>query len=205
MIRMQRADKQGPSFLGYSFTDEMMEDAMENSFKYIDNFDPTITQNPFAYFSKIIYYAFLRRIAIEKKELYIKYKTAINHGIFDAVTSPESTSEFSSFEVFDNLVDYVHEYEKKADAKKLKLSEDKKAKLKPLKKNLETILNGNNHPNAQLYDILLPNNHMVLVSTGESKVFAKAHKINWDTLTSKHKTKGYSLINVKPLEESANV
>jgi len=209
--RMQRSDKQGPAFLNYSFLSEMKSDGIENCFQYIDNFDPEKSKNPFSYFSQIIYYAFLRRIAKEKKELYIKYKTAINHGIFDAVTSPESSSEFSSFEVFDNLVEYVQDYEKKLAIKKTKMQEDKNAKPKILKRNLETITNlnsvpsGNNHSKAQLYDIMLPNNYMVLVSTGESKVFCKAHNINWRVLLKEKKTKGYSLINIKPLEESANV
>lgn len=134
MIRMQRADKTGPSFLGYSFTSEMVMDGIENSIQYLDNFDPDKSKNPFAYFSKIVYYAFLRRIAKEKKQLYIKYKMAINHGIFDAVTSPDSSSEISSFEVFDNLVDYVEEYERKQVSKKIKVDKKK------TKKNLETIM-----------------------------------------------------------------
>lgn len=135
MIRMQRSDKTGPAFLGYSFTSEMVMDGIENSIQYLHNFDPDKSKNPFAYFSKIIYYAFLRRIAKEKKQLYIKYKSAINHGIFDAITSPDSSSEISSFEVFDNLVDYVEEYEKKQNIKKAKAEK----KPKP-KKNLESIL-----------------------------------------------------------------
>lgn len=113
---------------GNSFTNEMISDAVENSIMYFDNFDPDKSKNPFAYFSKIIYYAFLRRIAKEKKQLYIKYKIAINHGIFDAVSSPDSDSDISSFEVFDNLVDYVVEYEKKQAVKKLKVEKKPKKK-----------------------------------------------------------------------------
>lgn len=135
MIRMQRADKAGPAFLGYTFCNEMVSDAVENCIMYLDNFDPDKSDKPFAYFSKIVYYAFLRRIAKEKKQLYIKYKMAINHGIFDAVNSPESGSETSSFEIFDNLVDYVQDYEKKAAVKKAKI--EKKPKKK---KNLEKFI-----------------------------------------------------------------
>ena len=42
--------------------------------QYIDNFDPEKSKNPFAYFTQIIYYAFLRRIQKEKKQLEIKGK-----------------------------------------------------------------------------------------------------------------------------------
>jgi hypothetical protein len=43
--------------------------------QYIHNFNPEKSTNPFAYFTQIIYYAFIRRIQKEKKQLYIKYKT----------------------------------------------------------------------------------------------------------------------------------
>ena len=48
--------------------------AVENCIQYIDNFDPEKSKNPFAYFTQIIYYAFLRRIQKEKKQLEIKGK-----------------------------------------------------------------------------------------------------------------------------------
>ena len=41
----------------------------------MNNFNPEKSKNPFAYFTQIIYYAFVRRIQKEKKQLYIKYKT----------------------------------------------------------------------------------------------------------------------------------
>ena len=52
----------------------MISDGIENCLQYIDNFNPEKSQNPFAYFTQIIYYAFLRRIQKEKKHLYTKYK-----------------------------------------------------------------------------------------------------------------------------------
>ena len=61
-----------PRFMNYSFRDELVSDAIENCFLYFDNFNPDISSNPFAYFTQIIYYAFLRRIAEEKKQTYIK-------------------------------------------------------------------------------------------------------------------------------------
>ena len=45
-----------------------------NFVQYINNFDPEKSSNPFAYFTQIIHYAFLRRIQKEKKQLEIKTK-----------------------------------------------------------------------------------------------------------------------------------
>jgi hypothetical protein len=67
-----------PNFIGYSYRDDMILDGIENCIQYIDNFDPSKSSNPFAYFTQIIYYAFLRRIAKEKKQSYIKGKLIQN-------------------------------------------------------------------------------------------------------------------------------
>lgn len=62
------------NFINYSFRDDMILDAIENCLTYIDNFDPAKSSNPFAYFTQITYYAFIRRIQKEKKNLQTKYK-----------------------------------------------------------------------------------------------------------------------------------
>ena len=71
-----------PNFMNYSFREEMISDGIENSLQYIDNFNPEKSSNPFAYFTQIIYYAFLRRIQKEKKYLYTKYKATEDANIF---------------------------------------------------------------------------------------------------------------------------
>jgi len=63
-----------PNFINYSYREDMILDGVENCIQYIDNFDPSKSNNPFSYFTQIIYYAFLRRIAKEKKQSYIKGK-----------------------------------------------------------------------------------------------------------------------------------
>lgn len=63
-----------PNFINYTYKDDMILDGIENCIQYIDNFDPAKSSNPFAYFTQIIYYAFLRRISKEKKQSYIKNK-----------------------------------------------------------------------------------------------------------------------------------
>lgn len=62
------------NFVNYTFRDEMILDGIENCITYIDNFNPDKSTNPFAYFTQITYYAFLRRIQKEKKQMETKYK-----------------------------------------------------------------------------------------------------------------------------------
>ena len=69
----------------------MICDGIENCLQYIDNFDPSKSTNPFAYFTQIIYYAFLRRIQKEKKQLDIKNKLLEKSG-FDEVFSADSSA-----------------------------------------------------------------------------------------------------------------
>ena len=70
------ADKFGtkPSFGSYSYLEEMKGDGIINCIKYIRNFDPNRTNNPFAYFTQYIKNAFFQRIDLEKTYQYNKYK-----------------------------------------------------------------------------------------------------------------------------------
>ena len=63
-----------PNFINYTYRDEMISDGIENCLQYVHNFNPEKSNNPFAYFTQIIYYAFLRRIQKEKKQLDAKYR-----------------------------------------------------------------------------------------------------------------------------------
>lgn len=62
------------NFIGYSYRDEMISDGIENCLRYLDNFDSVNYKNPFAYFTQICWYAFIRRIGREKKQGAIKTK-----------------------------------------------------------------------------------------------------------------------------------
>jgi DNA-directed RNA polymerase specialized sigma24 family protein len=73
-----------PNFVNYMFREDMISDGIENCVQYIHNFDPEKSKNPFAYFTQIIHYAFLRRIQKEKKQLDIKNKIIEKTG-FDEV------------------------------------------------------------------------------------------------------------------------
>ena len=78
-----------PNFVNYMFRDEMISDGIENCIQYIHNFNPEKSSNPFAYFTQVIYFAFLRRIAKEKKQLEIKTKILERTG-YDHVMYTES-------------------------------------------------------------------------------------------------------------------
>ena len=78
-----------PNFVNYMFREDMICDGIENCLQYIDNFDPEKSTNPFAYFTQIIYYAFLRRIQKEKKQLEIKGKILERSG-YDEVMHTDS-------------------------------------------------------------------------------------------------------------------
>ncbi len=77
-----------PNFINYAFRDDMISDGIENCVQYIKNFDPEKSNNPFAYFTQIIYYAFLRRIQAEKKQVHIKNKTIEKQHYEPYVTLP---------------------------------------------------------------------------------------------------------------------
>ena len=74
-----------PNFINYTYKEEMISDGIENSLQYIDNFDPEKSKNPFAYFTQIIYYAFIRRIAKEKKQQKIKERILLRSNIQDMI------------------------------------------------------------------------------------------------------------------------
>lgn len=62
------------NFINYSYRDDMILDGIENCIQCMNSFDPDKSSNPFSYFTQVIYFAFLRRIAKEKKQSYIKGK-----------------------------------------------------------------------------------------------------------------------------------
>ena len=85
-----------PNFVNYMFRDDMSSDGIENCVQYIHNFDPEKSKNPFAYFTQIIHYAFLRRIQKEKKQLEIKTKIIEKTGYDEVMMVDDSLLSGSS-------------------------------------------------------------------------------------------------------------
>lgn len=115
-----------PNFINYSYKDEMISDGIENCISYIDNFDPNKSDNPFAYFTQIIYFAFLRRILKEKKQIYIKHKTMENSMLLNELVQQGEFDEVQQHGIIDidneNMYDFIKSFEDTINAKKKKRS-----------------------------------------------------------------------------------
>jgi len=113
-----------PNFINYSYREEMVSDGVENCICYIDNFDPVKSDNPFAYFTQIIYYAFLRRILKEKKQTYIKHKTLENSMLLNELFEQGEFSEQeftpTHMDVNDDMYDFIKTFEDNLMSKKKK-------------------------------------------------------------------------------------
>ena len=79
-----------PNFVNYMFKEDMISDGLENCIEYVTNFDPQKSSNPFAYFTQIIYFAFLRRIGKEKKQLEIKNRIIEKSGFAEVMAVDDS-------------------------------------------------------------------------------------------------------------------
>jgi hypothetical protein len=98
------------NFIRYTYREEMVMDAVENCLRAIENYNieaatRTGKPNAFAYFTQISWYAFLRRIAKEKKQQDIKYKYMTTSGV-EAFMSLDMSEEFSKL-VGTNYVDIL--------------------------------------------------------------------------------------------------
>ncbi len=115
-----------PNFINYTYKDEMISDGIENCLLYIDNFDPEKSSNPFAYFTQIIYYAFIRRIQKEKKQSYVKYKSLENQELLDEVMAGPDNSQVKrgvlDF-IHSNMDEFLAEFEETQRKKKEKAKE----------------------------------------------------------------------------------
>ena len=88
-----------PNFVNYMFREDMISDGIENCVQYIKNFNPEKSSNPFAYFTQIIHYAFLRRIQKEKRQMDIKGKLIERSGFEEVMSSDGdvySSSDYNS-------------------------------------------------------------------------------------------------------------
>ena len=107
-----------PNFSGYIFKEDMIGDGIENALDAVLKFDPAKSENPFAYFTQIIWYAFLRKIEKEKKLLLIK-KKYYDHKYVNQELVDYSLSDKTKIAFVDDYVqnDYMDELEKRHDEK----------------------------------------------------------------------------------------
>jgi len=85
-----------PNFINYTYRDDMISDGIENCLQYLNNFNPDTSNNPFAYFTQIIYYAFIRRIQKEKKQTTIKQRMIQEANYDDLALQPGEDRDFKN-------------------------------------------------------------------------------------------------------------
>ena len=136
------------NFIRYTYREEMVMDGVENCLKAIENYNieaatRTGKPNAFAYFTQIVWYAFLRRIAKEKKQQDIKLKYLTKSGIENFVSNEHGDD--MSVQVMDAFVDTLRSRIEKvrhvdAEVKELVVEEKKKRKVSLADSNLSEFL-----------------------------------------------------------------
>ena len=116
-----------PNFINYTYRDDMISDGIENCLQYMSNFNPNKSNNPFAYFTQIIYYAFIRRIQKEKKQTIIKQKLIMKSGL-DELVSQETDNQ-----------DYQNAYADFLRKNMIEVAPDKPKEKKPRKKKVSKL------------------------------------------------------------------
>ena len=113
------------NFIRYTYREEMVMDAVENCLKAINNYNleaatRTGKPNAFAYFTQITWFAFLRRIAKEKKQQEIKLKYLTQSGIENFISENENADEAST-QVANSFVDSLRNRIEKVKTKDEKI------------------------------------------------------------------------------------
>jgi DNA-directed RNA polymerase specialized sigma24 family protein len=111
-----------PNFINYTYKDDMISDGIENCLQYCSNFNPEKSSNPFAYFTQIIYYAFIRRIQKEKKQTHVKNKivSGTNYQSFNTMPGDSTNYSIDNSFALDNLPDEDVYKPKTVEKKKVK-------------------------------------------------------------------------------------
>ena len=105
-----------PNFINYTYRDDMISDGIENCLQYMSNFNPEKSNNPFAYFTQIIYYVFIRRIQKEKKQQDVKAKLIANSGaemMMDSLVGDDAQYK-------NQMLDFLQKNVKESEPKEIK-------------------------------------------------------------------------------------
>ncbi len=128
------------NFIRYTYREEMVMDAVENCLKAISNYNleaatRTGKPNAFAYFTQITWFAFLRRIAKEKKQQDIKLKYLTQSGVENFISENENADNTASY-VASSFVDVL-----KNRIDKIKVKDEKiKTITKQIKKKRKVVV-----------------------------------------------------------------
>lgn len=122
LLKIARGFSTKPSYLNYSFREEMIMDGVENCIKYFDGFDPDYNSgvegapppNPFAYFTTTVYRAFLRRIKEEEEVRYALYSNFVETMTSDYQNLiDDDGNKLMSQGMYDNINEFMHRFEEK--------------------------------------------------------------------------------------------
>lgn len=111
-----------PNFSGYMFLDDMKGDAIETCIKYMHNFNPDKSDNPFSYFTTIIHNAFVQRIEKEKKQLATRHLALTNSMIMnDLANIPDKDgSKLITLNIdTEYMNEFMEDFERRQEQKKL--------------------------------------------------------------------------------------
>lgn len=113
------------NFINYTFKDDMISDGIENCLTAVEKFDPDRGMNPFAYFTQITFFAFVRRIQKEKKQQATKYKLLENIDIDSILAHSEGNEEFANslLEMVRKQVDFIDIDRRTIPSKKKKVKD----------------------------------------------------------------------------------
>lgn len=114
------------NFINYTFKDDMISDGIENCLTAVEKFDPDRGMNPFAYYTQIVFFAFVRRIQKEKKQQATKYRMIENIDIDQLVTQSEDNPEFVN-----HLLELAHKQLDTVDIERRTIKTKKKVKENP--------------------------------------------------------------------------
>ena len=115
------------NFSQYDFKDEMLSDAYLDCFRDLTKFNPEVSDNPFSYFTQIANIAYIRRIKLEKQQLYTKYTLIDETILFE--DDGANIQEYGNKEEQAKKNDFMEKYEKSL------IESKEKMKLKKLEKN----------------------------------------------------------------------
>lgn len=122
------------NFINYTFRDDMISDGIENCLTAVAKFDPTRGSNPFAYYTQIVFFAFIRRIQKEKKQQATKYKIIENLD-FDSLVQGSDDSDASR-----QLIDYLKTQLDQIDPEKRETPSQTKTRKKKLAEKEQSLI-----------------------------------------------------------------
>lgn len=119
-----------PSFVRYTYKDEMIDRAVEACIRYLHNFNPAKSHNPFSYFTQTCYYSFMNTLEIEEEEMYVKCKSIMNAISLNLVANFDGDEDAIGMMVANTDIDlsYVEEYVEKFERKMQRKKERQSAR-----------------------------------------------------------------------------